>query len=175
MAVARGATLDQAEGVRTSASASHNSYRAREAEPGSPSKSVTTTLSISVILLTIKASGQTKKAYVAACRADTTGTPAGAPPPPATAAPAPAPIAPAPAPVAPRPQTVGATGAGQFATDTQARARCPSDTVVWVNTKSSIYHFAGKRDYGNTKQGAYMCEADAKAAGDRAAKNEKHP
>ena len=51
MAVARGATLDQAEGVRTSASASHNSYRAREAEPGSPSKSVTTTLSISVILL----------------------------------------------------------------------------------------------------------------------------
>jgi len=52
MAVARGATLDQAEGVRTSASASHNPYRAREAEPGSPSKSVTTTLSISVILLT---------------------------------------------------------------------------------------------------------------------------
>ena len=52
MAVARGATLDQAEGVQTSASASHNPYRAREAEPGSPSKSVTTTLSISVILLT---------------------------------------------------------------------------------------------------------------------------
>jgi hypothetical protein len=57
----------------------------------------------------------------------------------------------------------------------QARARCPSDTVVWVNTKSNVYHFAGRRDYGNTKQGAYMCEADAKAAGDRAAKNEKHP
>jgi hypothetical protein len=68
-----------------------------------------------------------------------------------------------------------ATGAGQFTTDTQARALYPSDTVVWVNTKSNIYHFAGKRDYGNTKQGAYMCEADAKAAGDRAAKNEKHP
>jgi hypothetical protein len=33
----------------------------------------------------------------------------------------------------------------------------------------------GTRDYGNTKQGAYMCEKDAKAAGDRAAKNEKHP
>src|SRR5580700_6380416 len=33
----------------------------------------------------------------------------------------------------------------------------------------------GRRDYGNTKQGAYMCETDAKAAGDRAAKNEKHP
>ena len=120
----------------------------------------------------IKASGQTKKAYVATCRADTTGAPAAAPPPATTAAPTP--VSPTPAPVAPRPQ-VGATGAGQFATDAQARARCPSDTVVWVNTKSSIYHFAGKRDYGNTKQGAYMCEADAKAAGDRAAKNEKHP
>jgi hypothetical protein len=82
--------------------------------------------------------------------------------------------APAPPPFAPSPQ-VGATGAGQFATDAQARARCPSDTAVWVNTNSNVYHFAGRRDYGNTKQGAYMCEADAKAAGDRAAKNEKHP
>src|ERR1700679_4289621 len=122
----------------------------------------------------IKASGETKKAYVASCRADTTGAPPAAAPPATTALPAPMAPAPAPTPVAPRPQ-VGATGAGQFTTDTQARARCPSDTVVWVNTKSNIYHFGGKRDYGNTKQGAYMCEADAKAAGDRAAKNEKHP
>jgi hypothetical protein len=122
----------------------------------------------------IKASGQTKKAYVAACRADTTGAPpaaAGAPTAPAGYQ---QPPAPAPPPFAPSPH-VGATGAGQFATDAQARARCPSDTVVWVNTKSNVYHFAGRRDYGNTKQGAYMCEADAKAAGDRAAKNEKHP
>ena len=122
----------------------------------------------------IKASGQTKKAYVAACRADTTGAPpanAAAPTAPAGYQPPPAP---APPPFAPSPH-VGATGAGQFTTDAQARARCPSDTVVWVNTKSNVYHFAGRRDYGNTKQGAYMCEADAKAAGDRAAKNEKHP
>jgi len=122
----------------------------------------------------IKASGQTKKAYVAACRADTTGAPSTA----AAAPTAPAgyqqPPAPAPPPFAPTPQ-VGATGAGQFATDAQARARCPSDTVVWVNTKSNVYHFVGRRDYGNTKQGGYMCEVDAKAAGDRAAKNEKHP
>jgi hypothetical protein len=120
----------------------------------------------------IMASGQTKKAYVAACRADTTGAPPASAPPETTAARAP--MAPAPAPIAPRPQ-VGATAAGQFATDARARARCPSDTVVWVNTKSNIYHFAGRRDYGNTMQGAYMCEAKAKVAGDRAAKNEKHP
>ena len=33
----------------------------------------------------------------------------------------------------------------------------------------------GTRDYGNTKRGEYMCEADAQAAGNRAAKNERHP
>jgi len=119
----------------------------------------------------IRAAKQTEKDFVAACRAGTETIPATAAAPTAGYQ---QPPAPAPPPFAPSPQ-VGATGAGQFATDAQARARCPSDTVVWVNTKSNVYHFAGKRDYGNTKQGAYMCEADAKAAGDRAAKNEKHP
>jgi len=61
-------------------------------------------------------------------------------------------IFPAP-PAAPAP-----TGAGQFATEQQARGRRPSDTVVWVNTKSGIYHFAGTHNYGNTKYGTYMCE-----------------
>jgi Tfp pilus assembly protein PilE len=132
----------------------------------------------------IKAGGQTKRDFVAACRSGTEVIPTGsaaapAAPAPAPAAPAAAPapapqVAPAPAPVAPKPQ-VGATGAGGFSTDAQARARCPSDTVVWVNTKSRIYHFAGTHNYGHTEQGTYMCEADAKAAGDRAAENEKHP
>jgi hypothetical protein len=44
-----------------------------------------------------------------------------------------------------------------------------------VPEHSHIYHFAGTRDYGNTKRGAFMCEADAQAAGNRAAKNERHP
>jgi hypothetical protein len=74
----------------------------------------------------IRAAKQTKKDFVAACRAGTETIPA------TTAAPtAPAgyqqPPAPAPPPFAPSPQ-VGATGAGQFTTDAQARARCPSDT-----------------------------------------------
>jgi hypothetical protein len=134
----------------------------------------------------IKAGGQTKRAFIAACRAGTetipaapAAAPAPAPAPAPAAAPAPTPMAtPAPAatpaPTAAKPHA-GATGAGGFATDTQARARCPTDTVVWVNTKSHVYHFAGTRNYGATEQGTYMCEADAKAAGDRAAKNEKHP
>ncbi len=62
-----------------------------------------------------------------------------------------------------------------FRSEQQARAHCHSDTVVWVNEWSHIYHFTGNEYYGNTKYGAYMCEADAKAAGARAAYNERHP
>jgi hypothetical protein len=62
------------------------------------------------------------------------------------------------------------TGAGQFSTEAEARYRCPTDKVVWVNTKSHTYHYQGTHNYGHTKAGAYMCEADARAAGDRAAR-----
>ncbi len=56
-------------------------------------------------------------------------------------------------------------------TELQARARCPSDTVVWANTPTRIYHYPGTHYYGHTRKGAYMCEADARAAGYRAARN----
>ena len=36
--------------------------------------------------------------------------------------------------------------------------------VVWVNTPTGIYHYSGTRYYGHTRRGAYMCEADARAA-----------
>jgi hypothetical protein len=71
--------------------------------------------------------------------------------------------------------TATPSGANQFAQEGQAKARCPSGTVVWVNLKSKVYHFSGSKNYGNTKRGAFMCETDANADGFRAAKNEKHP
>ena len=143
-----------------------------------------------------QANGVTEKAYVAQCRAGgastqpTTAAPAtpSAPGPTPTAAPA----APAPAPTATAPTTrptppptstarpapttpATPAGASEFSTEAQAKAHCPSDTVVWVTLNSKIYHFSGTRYYGNTKNGAYMCERDTAAAGMRAAKNETHP
>ena len=130
----------------------------------------------------IRASGQTKREFVAACRAgnetNTQGAPAPAPAQPQTGSlfPWQQPAATAPAPA---PATYGsappATAAGASASAQQAQYRCPGATLVWVNEKSHIYHFPGTHDYGNTKRGAYMCEADAQAAGNRAAKNEHHP
>ena len=61
--------------------------------------------------------------------------------------------------------------AGQYPTELAARARCPSGTVVWVNTPTHIYHYSGTRYYGHTLKGAYMCEADARTSGYRAARN----
>ena len=47
----------------------------------------------------------------------------------------------------------------------------PGNGQVWVNTDSHVYHKAGSRFYGKTKQGKYMNEADAIKEGDHAAKN----
>lgn len=152
----------------------------------------------------MQARGVTEKAYVEQCKAGgampsatapvhqpTTAAPAPPPSRPAPtatqAAPAPAPqkpaptttAAPAPAPVqapAPSPSRDNATlEAGQFTDEGSAKARCPADTVVWVNLPSKIYHFAGTKSYGTTKRGAYMCEKEAIAAEDRSSKTEKHP
>jgi hypothetical protein len=43
--------------------------------------------------------------------------------------------------------------------------------VVWLNTASGIYHEKGMRWYGKTKHGAYVCQREADAAGDRDTRN----
>lgn len=79
------------------------------------------------------------------------------------------------APTSSTPAAKTPTDTGQFTEESQAKAHCPSDNVVWANLSSKVYHFHGSKDYGNTKSGAYVCEKDATAQGCRAAKNEKHP
>jgi hypothetical protein len=129
--------------------------------------------------------GQTWPQFLSQCRARQTSTASSsggfAPAP--TPAPAPASAsqsgslfpwwqqsAPSSAP-APNVGAPSALQAGQYTTELAARARCPSDTVVWVNTPTRIYHYSGTRYYGRTLKGAYMCEADARGGGYRAARN----
>lgn len=138
-----------------------------------------------------QAKGITEKAYVTECRAGTNAAPPTTPAATTTTAPpakqetstkpATMPTVAAPAakqPPATKPTATAApapTGANQFTTEAQAKGHCPSDTVVWANLKSKIYHFAAAKSYGTTKSGAYMCEKESMGEGFRAAKNEKHP
>lgn len=69
------------------------------------------------------------------------------------------------------PVYANAPSAPHFHTEQQARRHCPNDTVVWVNTKTGVYHLKGERWYGRTKEGAYVCRKEADAEGDRMTKN----
>jgi hypothetical protein len=50
-------------------------------------------------------------------------------------------------------------------------AQSSESRQVWVNTATGVYHYPGTRWYGNTKQGKFMSEADARAQGCRPAMN----
>jgi len=63
-------------------------------------------------------------------------------------------------------------GAAVSAKTTGTMPACAAgDPVVWVNTKSKVYHMQGDPYYGNTKAGKYACKSDADAAGDHAPKS----
>jgi hypothetical protein len=91
----------------------------------------------------IQASGKTKRVFVAECRG---------------------------VPVAVRAAAAALAGEGQYPTEAEAKASCPTDAVVWVNLRSKVYHISSSRSYGQTKQGAYMCEQDSVGAGFHAPK-----
>ena len=50
-----------------------------------------------------------------------------------------------------------------------AGMKCASADIVWVNMHRKTYHDPGDPWYGKTKNGMYMCRADAVAQGDHAA------
>lgn len=59
---------------------------------------------------------------------------------------------------------------GSYTSEAEAKKACADGAVVWVNSASKIYHAAGTRDYGKTRRGFYMCQAQAERSGFRAVK-----
>jgi hypothetical protein len=64
------------------------------------------------------------------------------------------------------------SGLQTFNTEQLAKQHCPTDTVVWLNLQTGIYHYKGQHWYGNTKSGAYVCQKEADQAGNRATKGQ---
>ena len=54
-----------------------------------------------------------------------------------------------------------------YAAENLPRPSCPGDTVIWLNQNTGVYHVPGDRWYGRTKHGAYECERQAIAEGDK--------
>ena len=61
--------------------------------------------------------------------------------------------------------------AHRYQTEREAQQHCPNDTVVWLNTRTGVYHFKGQRWYGATKEGCFECRKEADHEGDRATRN----
>jgi len=82
---------------------------------------------------------------------------------------APAPAAPSAAPAAPDKPAASKSAPSTKSESMEAKVP-PAKGMVWVNTKSGVFHVEGDRWYGKTKEGKFMTEADALKAGYRAAK-----
>ena len=67
------------------------------------------------------------------------------------------------------PTSAGAFTQTKFASEDTARQHCPTDMVVWLTLPGNVFVRKGNPLYGATQRGAYMCERDAVAAGDRGA------
>jgi hypothetical protein len=68
--------------------------------------------------------------------------------------------------------TAAATGSPGATASAGTPAPGGGPGLVWVNTKSHVYHKEGSKLYGRTKHGKYMSEADAIKEGDHPSKSD---
>ena len=117
---------------------------------------------------------RSKKAAATPDAAATAATPAASTPPPSASSPSPATSTRAQrrAAKAAKAEKTAATPGGESPADaetpTATTAPGGGPGMVWVNTKSHVYHQPGSRYYGKTKAGKYVSEKDAIAEGDKA-------
>jgi hypothetical protein len=52
-----------------------------------------------------------------------------------------------------------------FKTEAGAQAYCPKDIVVWGSPAGGVFYLQGRRHYGTSKDGHYLCMEDAIKAG----------
>ena len=72
---------------------------------------------------------------------------------------------------APKSSSASAAKVTESAKSSPTQAQVPPEKgMVWVNTKSGVFHYEGDRWYGKTKEGKFMTEADAVKAGYHASK-----
>jgi hypothetical protein len=77
-------------------------------------------------------------------------------------------------PVAARGEPLLAPNATEGERRPKANAPNATDNEVWVNTRSGVYWKPGSKFHCNTKQGKFMAESDAVAAGYRPARGVGH-
>lgn len=77
--------------------------------------------------------------------------------------------------VSPPPELTFSPSQGAFLEPTARSTPFDALDLVWVDTRSHVYHFPGSFWYGTTVQGKYLREENALAEGDRAALNERRP
>ena len=77
---------------------------------------------------------------------------------------------PAPGAAAPAAAPPASKGGDSAKASTEPAAKPTAKGMVWVNLDSKVFHREGDRWYGKTKNGKFMTEADALAAGYREAK-----
>ncbi len=71
------------------------------------------------------------------------------------------------------PSATGSAGAAEYGSETEARKHCPGETVVWVDTRSQVYHSEGSPFMGIRRMAHICARKTPPPPAFRSAKNER--